>query len=98
MDLLTEPDLLDHCRIWKHQKGAKKLIELAIESDRFINKEAKSMKSFHDKAERDGAISSHQGQDIPTKIKVMKLEPIEPNEYITPMIEDRKMEEKMSES
>jgi hypothetical protein len=36
MDLLINPLMVDHCRIWKMDKGAKKLIELAIEGDKFL--------------------------------------------------------------
>jgi hypothetical protein len=30
MDFLTAPALMDLCKIWKAEKGAKKLIQLAI--------------------------------------------------------------------
>lgn len=44
IDQLSYPDFVEHCKIWKHEKGAKKLIELALESDRFLGKESKTFK------------------------------------------------------
>jgi hypothetical protein len=44
MDELTCPALVEHCRIWKVDKGARKLIQLAIEGDKFMTKEYKNFK------------------------------------------------------
>lgn len=48
MDELTCPTLIEHCRIWKAEKGARKLIQLAIEGDKFMAKESKMLRnSYH---------------------------------------------------
>ena len=35
---LTSPHLIDHCLIWQHEKGTRKLINLAIQGDKLLIK------------------------------------------------------------
>lgn len=50
--------MIDHCRIWKIDKGAKKLIQLAIEGDKFLARESKAIKKSISVGHKDREIRS----------------------------------------
>ena len=46
MSKLTEPDLIEHCKIWKIEKGAKMLVDLVIAGDNLLSRSVKKFSNI----------------------------------------------------
>lgn len=45
MDEVSDPEIIEHCRIWQDENGIRTLVAVALDGDRFLNtKEAKAKK------------------------------------------------------